>query len=350
MMDEVHERVRQTIVAARLLTRGDRVLVGVSGGPDSVALLHLLVSLKEELGLWLSVVHMDHQLRPESARDARFVEDLARRFELPVTIVTRDVRADSKSRGLSLEDGARQIRYEAFLEVARQQRADRLALGHTADDQAETVMMRLVRGAGIAGLTAIPLTRPLGEILLIRPLLEVWRHEILAYLTTHGLSVRQDATNSDLYFLRNRIRAKLLPLLEQEYNPNIKALLNQLADQCRTDAAFLQAAAKRHWKRLVKSQNGHLAIRIEAFLQQPKALQRQLMRLVIQQLQGDLTGFEFRHWLEIERVFTDRPVGTILNLPGELCLERGRDRVIVRRSPRREEPGSPVVPQPSALN
>ena len=348
-MEALRERVRQTIVAAHLLQAGDRVLVGVSGGSDSVALMHLLVSLKDALRIWLSVVHVDHQLRPESVRDAAFVEELARRFELPVTVMRRDVRAETTRRGLSLEDGARRVRYGAFLDVAQRQRANRLALAHTADDQAETVMMRLVRGAGITGLTAIPLARPLDDVLIIRPLLGVWRHEILAYLAANRLAVREDATNSDMRFLRNRIRARLLPLLEQEYNPNIKALLNQLADQCRIDADFLQAAARRHWKRLVKPQHGHLVVRIGGLLKQPKAIQRQLIRLAIQHLQGDLTGFEFRHWLEIEQLFTNRPVGTILALPGALRLERGPDRVIVRHSSRPDETARPV-PQPATLN
>jgi len=330
MRDALAERVRQIIETAKLLHPGDRVLVGVSGGPDSVALVHLLASLKDALRVRLSVVHVDHSVRPDSACDAAFVEELARRLGLPVAIVKRDVLAEAKRLGLSLEDGARRIRYEIFLEVARTQSADRLALGHTADDQAETVIMRMVRGSGLTGLTAIPMARSLGELTIIRPLLGVWRKDLLAYLKAHRLEFRTDPTNEEPRFLRNRIRAELLPLLEREYNPNIKALLNQLAEQCRMDVAYLQGAAERQWKRLVKSQDGGLAIRIDVFLRQPKALQRQLMRLVIQRLQGDLTGFEFRHWLEIERLFTERPVGTILDLPEQVRLERASDRVIVR--------------------
>jgi tRNA(Ile)-lysidine synthase len=327
----LREQVHQTIVTERLVRAGDRVLVGVSGGPDSVALLHLFASLQDDLRARLIVMHVDHQMRPDSADDASFVEELAGRLGLEAVIVTRDVPTEAKARALSVEDGARRIRYELFLDVARQQRADRLALGHTADDQAETVMMRLLRGAGLTGLTAIPLTRPLGEVLVIRPLLGVWRHEILAYLADHGLSARQDATNDDPRFLRNRIRRQLLPLLEEDYNPHVKALLNQLAEQCRTDAAFLQDAAQRHWKRLAKRQGGALAIRLDGFLRQPQALQRQLMRRAIQQLQGNVNGFEFRHWIEIERLLTERPVGTVLDLPGGLRLTRERDRVLIRR-------------------
>lgn len=328
----LHERVRQAIHANRLLERGDRVLIGVSGGPDSVALLHLLVGLKDDLRLRLAVAHVDHQLRPDSQDDAKFVAGLARRCGLPAAIVRRDVRRESEARGLSLEDRARRVRYAAFQEIATEQAATRLALAHTADDQAETVLMRLLRGAGLTGLAGIPMTRSLGDVTIIRPLLGVWREEVLGYLRRHRLSCRQDPTNQDPRFLRNRIRHELLPLLEREYNPQLKLLLNQLAEQCRTDAGFLSEAAQRYWKRLVKSQNGHLAIRQERFLNQPKALQRQLIRLAIQQVQGDLTGFEFRHWVEIERLFTQRPVGTCLDLPGSVSLTRLPDQVLIRRS------------------
>ena len=326
----LHERVRQAIRANRLLERGDRVLIGVSGGPDSVALLHLLVGLKDDARIRLAVAHVDHQLRPDSQDDAEFVAGLARRWGLPVAVIRRDVRHASDARGLSLEDRARRVRYAAFQEIAREQGTTRLALAHTADDQAETVLMRLLRGCGLTGLAGIPMTRSLGDVTIIRPLLGVWREEVLGYLRLHRLSCRQDPTNQDPRFLRNRIRHELLPLLEREYNPQLKPLLNQLAEQCRTDAGFLSEAAQRHWKRAVKPQHGHLAIHQERFLSQPKALQRQLIRLAVQRVQGDLTGFEFRHWVEIERLFADRPVGTMLDLPGHVRLERVRDHVLVR--------------------
>ena len=331
-MSELSAQVRQTIRSARLLRSGERVLIGVSGGADSVALLHLLVRFQDAWRLRVAVVHVDHQLRPESAQDAAFVEELARRLKVPVTIVVRDVREAMRRQGWSLEDGARRLRYEAFQAVATRWAATKLALAHTADDQAETVLMRLLRGAGLTGLSAIPMTRALGDVTVIRPLLNVWKADLLEYLTIQHLSFRQDSTNGDARFLRNRIRTELLPLLEQAYNPRVKALLGQLAEQCRTDTLFLQEAAQRHWKRLVKSRNGQMALRISGFLKQPKALQRQLIRLAVQRLQGDLTGFEFRHWMEIERLFIERPVGTVLDLPGAMQCERRADDVLMRHA------------------
>ena len=331
-MGDLRQRVHEVITRNRLLHRGDRVLVAVSGGPDSVALLHMLVGLKDALRLSLSIVHLDHQLRADSTGDAAFVEGLGRRLKVPVITVRRDVRTEAASRGWSLEDGARRIRYDVFDEVARGQRADRVALAHTADDQAETVLMRLLRGAGLTGLMGIPMRRPLvdGVVEVVRPLLEAWRWEILAYLDEHRLAFRDDETNRDLRFVRNRVRSQLLPLLERDYNPQIKALLTQLAEQCRTDEGFLQEVGQRMWRRVVRVREGALDMRIKGFRRQPPSVQRQLVRLAIHRLQGDLERFEFRHWREIARLFADRPVGTILDLPGALQLERTRELVVMR--------------------
>ncbi len=330
---EVHPvtlRVRTVIRSHRLVAAGDRVLVGVSGGPDSVALIHILSTLQSSLKIRLIMVHVDHQLRADSANDAARVSQLAQQLGLPLEVVTRDVRRETAGRGWSLEDAARRVRYQAFLEAARRHAACRLALGHTADDQAETVLMRLIRGAGLTGLTGIPQTRLLSDVIVIRPLLGIRRGDIVAYVEQHRLTTCEDATNQDPSFLRNRIRTQLFPLLERDYNLQIKTLCCQLAEQCQVDAAYLQRSAGRYWKRLVKTQGSALVIRWDALARQPEAIQRALLRLAIQRLQGDLAGFEFRHWLEIQRLVTERPVGTVLDLPGPLQLERRRDHLVLR--------------------
>ena len=328
--EELVERLRAVLVEAHLVSRGDRVLVGVSGGSDSVALLHLLAALRSRLGIDLIVGHVDHQLRVDSAHDAAGVAALAATLGVPLECITRDVRRESTGRGCALEDAARRVRYDALRDIARRRGAGRLALAHTADDQAETVLMRLIRGAGLTGLTGIPTARPLDEVTIIRPLLGFWRSELLAYLERHQLTYREDPTNRDPAFLRNRIRMQLLPLLEREYNPHIKALCCQLAEQCQVDRAYLQGAATRYWKRLVKRQGHTLLIRRDGLARQPEAIKRMLVRLAIQQLQGDLNGFEFRHWRQIQRLAADQPVGAVVDLPGALQLQRTREHVVVR--------------------
>lgn len=360
------DQCRQTIFTHQLFTPRARLLVAVSGGPDSVALLHVLATLRKEWALTLHVAHLDHGLRDTSQGDAAFVRELGTAWQIPTAIERRDVRAICTRAGWSLEDGARRVRYQFLSEVAARYGAQCIALAHTADDQAETVLMRLLRGTGLMGLAAIPIKRGLEavsweqsrepRVWIVRPLLESWRREILAYLTEQRLAVREDATNTDRRFLRNRIRHELLPLLEREYNPNIKRTLTQLAEQSHWDYAYLHAAALRQWKRTVKvphpsrrpprslrSRSGqskaHLQegangmatkgsapdevrIALTGFLRQPKALQRQLVRQAIQWVRADVAQVEFRHWLEAERLFRTQPVGTRLDLPGGVQLRR----------------------------
>lgn len=334
--------VRATIATHRLLPRGSRVVVAVSGGPDSVALLHVLRALQPTLKLSLHVAHLDHGLRPESGQDADFVRALAQRWRLPVTIERREVGAWCKHHGLSLEDGARRIRYAFLLEAARRHSTGRIATAHTADDQAETVLMRLLRGTGLTGLGGIPVARQLEDCWVIRPLLETWRSEVLALLRQAGLPFREDSSNADRRFLRNRIRHELLPLLEREYHPDIRQALVQLAEQCRTDAAYLERSVRRHWRRVVReprpagTEAPELAISIARFTRQPPAVQRQLLRQAVRQIRTEGGQWEFRHWRQAERLFTDQPSGTILDLPGGVQLVRRNGQVICRlRSPAR---------------
>ena len=338
MSDTLLAQVRKTVTGHQLLPPRERVVVAVSGGPDSVALLHILVQLNATWKLTIHVAHLDHGLREDSVDDADFVRALSTQWHLPVTMARRDVKAQCQHAGWSLEDGARRIRYQFLLEVARQQSASRIVLAHTADDQAETVLMRILRGTGLLGLSGIPIRRRLADaagegagVWVVRPLLFVWREQLVDYLRQHGLTSREDPTNRDPHFVRNRLRHALLPLLEREYNPSVKRALVQLAEQSAWDTGYLEAAAARIWKRLGKVVSGsEVAIAVPTFLRQPQALQRQLLRHTIARMRGSLEPFEFRHWLEAQRLFTERPVGTLLDLPGGMQLRREPDRVICR--------------------
>ncbi|PIQ84141.1 MAG: tRNA lysidine(34) synthetase TilS [Candidatus Omnitrophica bacterium CG11_big_fil_rev_8_21_14_0_20_63_9] len=339
MAHELSTRVLHAIQTHRLLTSGERVVVAVSGGADSVALLHLLISLPRSWRLSVHVAHLDHGLRPESSDDAEFVNSLAQRWQVPCTIERRDVRRRCAQEGWSLEDGARRVRYEFLLELAQRHSAGRLALAHTADDQAETVLLRLLRGSGLLGLGAMPPQRQLSGVALIRPLLGIWRLELLAYLRHVRVGFREDASNRDVRFVRNRIRHELLPLLEQRYNPHVKGLLTQLAEQSRWEYAYLEQAAQRQWRRTAKpTAEGGLRIAVDRFARQPKAVQRHLIRQAVRQLKGDLTAFEFKHWREVEQLFLDRPNGTIVHLPGGVRLRRHAGYVEARLEPSASAP------------
>ncbi len=335
MADDLPAAFRAAITSQQLFSKASRILVGVSGGMDSIALLHLLRALPSSWKPTLMIAHLDHGLRPESAADAAFVRELAARGKLRACIEREDVQARCRQEGWSLEDGARRIRYEFFRRAASAHSAAYVALAHTADDQAETVLMRLLRGAGLMGLGAIPAKRLFRGLSIVRPLLGIWRRQIAGYVAHHRLAYREDATNADERFVRNRIRHRLLPLLEREYNPNIKGALARLAEQSRSDYAYLEDAAGRQWKRTAKEagkETPRVAISVARFLRQPKALQRQLVRQAIQRLRGELTAVEFRHWEEAERLFQQRPVGTLLDLPGGVQFRREKDHVVCQLS------------------
>lgn len=329
-MEALLSRVRRTITTHQLIRPRTRIVVAVSGGADSVALLHLLVQLRAALELTLHVAHLNHGLRAASADDAAFVQALGERWHVATMIEANDVGAVCARKGWSLEEGARRVRYAFLLDVAKGCDASTIVTAHTADDQAETVLMRLIRGAGLMGLGAIPMKRQLEQHWIVRPLLDIWRREIIEYLQAARITYREDATNRDRRFVRNRVRHELLPLLERDYNPNVKGVLAHLAEQSHWDYAYLQEAAGRQWKRTVKVRPPVVDVSIAAFLHQPPALQRQLLRQAIQQIKGDLRAFEFRHWVEIQRLFTERPVGTVLDLPGGVQLRRDKDRVLCR--------------------
>ena len=230
----IFEKVVEVIRDHRMLQRGDRVLIAVSGGADSVALLHLLLSIREMYNLDIMVGHFNHRLRAEeSDADERFVEELARGLQLGFVTESLAPADERAFGGEGLESWARNRRYEFFTRVASTLQLAKVALGHTMDDQAETVLLRLIRGSGTLGLAGIPYVR---EGLFVRPLIHVKREEVLRFLAEKHLPYREDSSNSDKRFLRNRIRKELIPLLKNHYNPKIVDLLSNTAEILREDA------------------------------------------------------------------------------------------------------------------
>ena len=252
-----------------MLAGGETVLVGVSGGADSVALLDLLIALSPSWRLRLHVLHVDHQLRPDSASDADFVRALGTRLGVPVDVAT--VTVDRRE---SLEAAARAARHAALETWATRVGAQRIALGHTADDQAETVLMRLVQGAGVRGLAAIPPVR--GRI--IRPLIEVRRAALEAELRRADLPWVEDPMNRDPKFLRNRIRHELLPLLADSYNPEVAAALARVATLARDTVAALDRAAVSELDRLAVFGDSTVTLPLDPLRSLPRQTAAEVLR------------------------------------------------------------------------
>jgi tRNA(Ile)-lysidine synthase len=325
-----------------LMHAGNRIGVAVSGGIDSVALLRLLLELRQELGIVLTVVHVNHRLRgAESEADEAFCSSLAREYDLPLFVMQADVGNDAMHRRISLETAAREARYRFFGELLRAGKFDKVATGHTLDDQAETVLMRVIRGTGMRGLGAIhphlQLADQPGEI--VRPLLTVRRCELEVYLRELQQPWREDSTNRDHAFTRNRVRHVLMPLLQREFNPNIAENLTDLAEIARAEEDYWESEAEGwmgtavQWfsadEALPRTQNELVqiagmaahnsqptgeeteipggqprsaALNLQWLLSEPLALQRQVIKSI-----ADEAGFpvEFKHVEQILRFTAD---------------------------------------------
>lgn len=256
-MTTLTERVHAAIRQHGLLERGARVLVGVSGGADSTALLHLLCALALRMNLTIVIAHLNHGIRGLSADgDARWVRKLGRQLGLKTIVGRADVPELVRQQGISLEMAARQARNEFFLSAARRARCSTLALAHTADDQAETVLMRLARGAGLEGLCGIACSSTINGLRRIRPLRDVCRSDIEAWLRKRNIAWREDETNCDTSILRNRVRHSILPLLETELNPRVREALCRAADLLKGDNALLNAMAEKRLAKVICGRHG----------------------------------------------------------------------------------------------
>lgn len=290
-MHSLATRVLQAIRTWDLVPRGGRVLAAVSGGSDSVALLHLLTELApaREIAL-VGVAHFNHRLRGAAAdADERFCRDLAARLSLPIDVEGADVAALARDARTSIEDAARTARY-AFLERARVRAgADRVAVGHTRDDQAETFLLRLLRGAGPRGLAAI---YPRSESI-VRPLIDVSCEELRAYLGERGEPYRDDESNRDLAIPRNRVRHELIPYLRQHLSPGVVDVLAREAAIAREDAAWLERATNEAARQVILSRESRVEIDAAGLAALPPALGRRVARQALQQAAGGrFVGFE----------------------------------------------------------
>ncbi|MFH0935976.1 MAG: tRNA lysidine(34) synthetase TilS [Candidatus Omnitrophota bacterium] len=318
---------KETIKKYRLINKGDKIVVGVSGGPDSTALLYLLNDLKEEFGLKLYVAHLDHMLRQSSFRDAEFVKKIADKLQLPSRISRLNIKAQAEKG--SLEEIARNARLGFFFKLAKESGAKKIALGHTVDDQAETVLMRILRGTGLYGLSGILPKRNISGYEVIRPLIEIKRSQIDVFLKKRKISPRIDGSNlKDIYF-RNKIRNRLLPLLEAGYSRNIKELLTNMAQSAGFDYDYLSRAADRSMRR-IKSR-----ISLDKLKKLHPALQRIIIRKMIAAVAGNTRRITFRHMREIEDLVLNRPLNSIVDLPGGIsAIKRKKYLSFYRRVPR----------------
>lgn len=309
-----------------MLPAGARVIVAVSGGPDSMALLSVLYRLRSQYALTLLVAHVNHQLRGDDARrDALFVAQQARRLGLPFYQTQIDAKAWRRTSRLSPQHAARQLRYTYLSALQHELRSTHIALGHTADDQAETLLLRLVRGTGPAGLAGMPAVRPP----YVRPLITSARSTILAWLRSEGIPWVYDRSNVQRSYLRNRLRLECMPILRQ-FNPRLVERLNDLADMLRADHALLEQQTTALAEQVVQWRPGfRVWLRCGPYREAPLALQRRLLRRLFDRLLMPPTTASFKHVETLRRFLSTGQSGARLSLPGRLLAERQPETVVL---------------------
>jgi tRNA(Ile)-lysidine synthase len=323
--DRVEVAVRRS--AARLLPRGASVLVAVSGGGDSVALLHILARLARASALDLAVGHLDHGLRRSSAGDRRFVERLAKTLGLRCFSARREVES-LRARGESPEEAARRVRREYLLEAMRDAGASRIALGHTLDDQAETIVMRLARGAGPTSLAGMAEAGP-GPF--VRPLLAIERSEIRGLLRRRRIEFREDPSNRSLRHDRNRVRRLVIPVLADVLNPSAARHLVEAAARLREDAELLDARAQDEARAIVRGRGaGGLGLRASALAGLPPPLARRVARLALVRAGLDPRRVATSHLAALLDLAAGPP-GRSAHLPGGFRAVRSRSLVVLGR-------------------
>jgi tRNA(Ile)-lysidine synthase len=338
-MSELRDIFNHYAMKHSLLRSDDRVLVAVSGGPDSVALLHLLYELKEKCDLHLEVAHLQHGIRGAAAQqDAIFVETLAEELKLPFHMREVDLpRLRSAAGRGNLEGLARAARYRFFAELITSRNLSKVATAHTQDDQAETVLMWFLRGAGLRGLGGMaPLqqihipSEKSSSLTVVRPLLDISKAELLHYLSTRSIAYCTDESNQDRTYLRNWIRLELLPRIRARTGHGFSARLTQQAGLVRDEDALLHSLTLQMYVSV--SDNGDL-LRC-ALLKQPVALQRRILRHWIEQARGHLRGIDFVHVEALVRLIDDGPAQGKLSVPGGWEFVREYDRLRLGKSSR----------------
>ncbi|MFZ6006695.1 MAG: tRNA lysidine(34) synthetase TilS [Nitrospirota bacterium] len=322
---EIIKKVRETINKYHMLIQGDHVLVGLSGGPDSVCLLTILHKLKPEFGIHISAAYIDHGLRPdEIPYEIELCRDICSSMDMPFTTRPIDVKSYMKEKKLNKQEAARELRYKALDEIAIEKAANKIALGHNADDQAETIIMRLLRGAGTSGLSGIPPVRKY----IIRPLIEIERSDIEKFLETEGIGFAIDSSNLKQEYLRNKIRHLIIPAAKK-INMDVVKTISRTADIFRDEERYFEILVTKTLMKLITRKTDNA---IELFLGPLEAMDtvmlRRVLRRAIDETKG-LHGIGFIHVEEIISLIKSGKSGDRIYLPKDIRVIKGYSTIII---------------------
>ena len=323
----IFEKVLSTINKYELIKKGDKIVVGLSGGPDSVCLLHILSRMKDEWDLEIYAAHLNHQIRGiEAQKDAFYISKLCEEMGITFFIKSINVPEYCEKNGVSIEEGARQLRYEMFSEIKDKTKANKIAIGHNLNDQAETILMRIMRGTGLQGLKGIDYIR---DDVIIRPILDIERKDIEEYCKHYKLNPRIDQSNLESIYTRNKIRLDLIPYMKDNFNSNVIESIVRMGNSLRSDNDYLENEALIKFKDISKINSDSVELKINSYTNLHSAIKVRVLRNAIKQILGDTNFIDQRHIDDIIELEDESKIDKVINLPRGIFVYRKKDSIII---------------------
>lgn len=328
--------VRQTIKRENLIEKNDKILIALSGGPDSICLLDIMIKLKDEYNLTLYAAHLNHRIRGIDAQeDSLFCQKICKKNNVTFFVKNIDIPELAVQQSRGVEEVARDVRYDMFFDIKNKLGINKIAVAHNLDDQAETMFMKMFRGSGIQGLRGIDYKRKDG---IIRPLLDIYKSQINEYCDVNNLNPRIDKTNFESDYSRNKVRLDLIPYIENNYCENIKQILSRTANVIRDDYNYIEEVSKEHYELLVKNKSDdEIILDLPLLKNTDTAIQKRVIRLAILDIMGNLNNIENVHIVDSLSLL-EKSDGKIINLPKNLkAYIKNEDYVITTKNQENEE-------------
>ncbi len=320
-------KVRETIKKHNLVNYGDKIILGVSGGPDSICMLHILNYLKDEFNIKIYAAHLNHKIRGiEAQKDAMYVAKICDIMRVPCFIRAIDVPAYCKEKGVSVEEGARILRYNMFFEIKDKISADKIAIAQNINDQSETVIMRMMRGTGLQGLKGIQYKREDG---IIRPLLDIDRQDIEKYCEQNNLNPRIDQTNLEEIYTRNKIRLKLIPYMVENFNPNLKESIARMTNVLKDDSDFIMEQSNKAFDDVCsKISENMISVDVDKFMNTHKALKNRIIRKSIDYILGNIKGIDQKHIEDVNDLIDSDKNNVRIDLPKGILVYKKNGSIL----------------------
>ena len=322
------DRVRSTIDKYNLLQKGDKIVLGLSGGPDSVSLLHVLKQLESEYDISIYAAHLNHQIRGiEAQKDVMYISRLCDSLGVKLFVKSINVPAYCKENGLSIEEGARKLRYEMFYEIKQKTKSNKIAIGHNLNDQAETILMRMMRGTGLQGLRGIEYKR---DDTIIRPILDIERSSIEKYCDEHELNPRIDSTNLENIYTRNKIRLELIPYMQENFNNNVVESICRMGNNLKLDSEYIEQEGINKFNEVAKlNNNEEVEISLDKYVDLHKAIKSRIIRNSIKYILGDTNFVDQKHIEDIIELEEDTKINKKIVLPRGLFVYRNKNNILL---------------------